>query len=43
MRGDEGYVRARVVESNGRMAWCQPILVERVLTFDFLRLLLPDF
>ena len=27
MRGDEGYVRARVLESNGRMAWCQPILV----------------
>lgn len=27
IRGDEGYVRARVVESNGRMAWCQPILV----------------
>jgi hypothetical protein len=27
MRGDEGYVRARVVESNGRMAWCQPIVV----------------
>lgn len=27
IRGDEGYVRARVLESNGRMAWCQPILV----------------
>jgi hypothetical protein len=27
MRGDEGYVRARVVESNGRMAWCQPVVV----------------
>ena len=26
-RGDEGYVRARVLESNGRMAWCQPALV----------------
>ena len=26
-RGDEGYVRARVVESNGRLAWCQPVLV----------------
>jgi hypothetical protein len=26
-RGDEGYVRTRVLESNGRMAWCQPILV----------------
>jgi hypothetical protein len=27
IRGDEGYVRARVLESNGRFAWCQPILV----------------
>ena len=26
-RGDEGYVRARVLESNGRMAWCQPSMV----------------
>lgn len=25
--GDEGYVRARVIESNGRMAWCQPMPV----------------
>jgi hypothetical protein len=25
--GDEGYVRARVLESNGRMAWTQPIFV----------------
>lgn len=25
--GSEGYVRARVVESNGRMAWCQPVQV----------------
>ena len=29
IRGNEGYVRARVVESNGRMAWCQPIMVQR--------------
>jgi hypothetical protein len=28
-KGDEGYVRARVIESNGRMAWCQPVLVRR--------------
>ena len=28
-RGDEGYVRARVLESNGRMAWCQPVMVNR--------------
>jgi hypothetical protein len=27
IRGDEGYVRARVLESNGRQAWCQPIMV----------------
>ena len=26
-RGDEGYVRARVLESNGRMAWGQPKMV----------------
>jgi hypothetical protein len=25
--GDEGYVRARVLESNGRMAWTQPVVV----------------
>ena len=25
--GDEGYVRARVLESNGRMAWTQPLVV----------------
>jgi hypothetical protein len=24
-RGDEGYVRARVLESNGRVAWTQPV------------------
>jgi hypothetical protein len=27
-RGDEGYVRARVLESNGHMAWCQPVMVK---------------
>lgn len=27
IRGDEGYVRARVVESNGQMAWTQPVRV----------------
>jgi len=26
-KGDEGYVRARVIESNGRMAWAQPVMV----------------
>lgn len=25
LRGDEGYVRARVLESNGRVAWTQPV------------------
>lgn len=27
IRGDEGYVRARVMESNGAMAWTQPVRV----------------
>jgi superfamily II DNA or RNA helicase len=27
--GDEGYVRARVIESNGGMAWTQPVGVGR--------------
>jgi hypothetical protein len=26
-KGHEGYVRARVLESNGRMAWVQPVIV----------------
>jgi hypothetical protein len=28
IKGNEGYVRARVFESNGRMAWCQPVLTQ---------------
>jgi hypothetical protein len=28
-KGDEGYVRAKVLESNGRMAWCQPVMIKR--------------
>lgn len=28
IRGDEGYVRARVIESNGWMAWGQPMQVQ---------------
>jgi hypothetical protein len=28
-RGDEGYVRAKVLESNGRVAWMQPVVVSR--------------
>jgi hypothetical protein len=27
LRGDEGYVRAKVLESNGAMAWTQPVMV----------------
>ena len=26
-KGDEGYVRAKVIESNGRLAWIQPVPV----------------
>ena len=25
IRGDEGYVRAKVIESNGKLAWIQPV------------------
>jgi predicted metal-dependent phosphoesterase TrpH len=25
-RGGEGYVRAKVIESNGQVAWCQPVV-----------------
>jgi hypothetical protein len=28
-RGDEGYVRAKVIESNGRVAWGQPVMLAR--------------
>ena len=27
IRGNEGYVRARIIESNGSMAWTQPVVV----------------
>jgi hypothetical protein len=27
-RGDEGYVRAKVLESNGRIAWMQPVVIK---------------
>lgn len=27
--GTEGYVRARVIESNGKMAWTQPVIIKR--------------
>ena len=26
-RGTEGYVRARVLDSNGHIAWCQPVVI----------------
>jgi hypothetical protein len=29
LRGNEGYVRARIIESNGKMAWTQPVRVGR--------------
>ena len=25
--GDEGYVRAKILESNGQTAWCQPVTI----------------
>ena len=27
IKGDEGYVRARVLESNGQIAWSQPVMI----------------
>ncbi|HYO77338.1 MAG TPA: CehA/McbA family metallohydrolase [Thermoanaerobaculia bacterium] len=30
IRGDEGYVRAKVIDSNGKAAWLQPYFVEKV-------------
>ena len=29
IRGDEGYVRAKVVDSNGKTAWMQPVVIRR--------------
>lgn len=29
IRGDEGYVRAKIVESNGRLAWTQPVIIAK--------------
>jgi hypothetical protein len=28
-RGTEGYVRARVLDSNGHVAWCQPAVIPK--------------
>ncbi|MEP7274055.1 MAG: hypothetical protein ABI882_21330, partial [Acidobacteriota bacterium] len=27
MQGDEGYVRAKIIDSNGRCAWTQPVVL----------------
>jgi hypothetical protein len=35
--GDEGYVRAKVLESNGRVAWVQPVRVQGSSTAALLR------
>lgn len=29
IRGNEGYVRAKVIESNGKMAWTQPVFMQK--------------
>lgn len=29
IRGDEGYVRAKVIDSNGKVAWMQPLFVRK--------------
>jgi hypothetical protein len=29
IRGDEGYVRAKVTDSNGKAAWAQPVFVKK--------------
>lgn len=28
-RGDEGYVRVKIIDSNGLMAWTQPVMAPR--------------
>lgn len=30
IRGEEGYVRAKVIDSNGRIAWMQPWFIDRI-------------
>jgi hypothetical protein len=27
IRGDEGYIRAKVIEANGKLAWTQPVMI----------------
>lgn len=29
IRGDEGYVRAKIIESNGKLAWTQPVMLDK--------------
>ncbi len=29
IQGDEGYVRVKVIESNGLLAWTQPVFVKK--------------
>jgi len=29
IKGNEGYVRAKIIESNGKMAWTQPVMIGR--------------
>lgn len=30
IRGDEGYVRAKIIESNGKFAWTQPLMLDKL-------------
>jgi hypothetical protein len=32
MKGNEGYVRAKVIESNGKFAWTQPVMIAKPKT-----------
>jgi hypothetical protein len=29
IKGDEGYVRAKIIESNGKLAWTQPVMLDK--------------
>ena len=29
IRGDEGYVRVKILESNGKAAWTQPVMIRK--------------
>jgi hypothetical protein len=30
IKGDEGYVRAKVIDSNGKVAWTQPVMIGKL-------------